>query len=199
MDTQSRPAIEDITTGADLRRWYWLKSELVNEARRRQMKSGGAKFDILDRLAHYLDTGQTDLPQSKRVKVTSSFDWHSERLSDDTVITDSYKNTQNVRRYFKAAAGPKFTFNIALMEWMKSNKGKTLQDAVKVYSAQREAAKSEPSKIKPHNQFNQYTRDFMADNPGASMAEMRRVWEKKRALPSEDGRHAYHPSDLKLK
>ena len=199
MSTETRPTIATIPTGAELRRWYWLKSELVEEARRRGLKVSGAKFDLLDRLAHHLDTGEADLPQAKAPKVTSTFDWHAAPLTGQTRITDSYRNTQNVRRFFKAELGKGFSFNIAFMEWMKSNVGKTLDEAVKAYRLQKDAAKGSLSKIKPHNQFNQYTRDFLADNPGAGMAEVRRVWELKRRLPSDDGRHRYRRDDLNLR
>ncbi|MEL6701277.1 MAG: DUF6434 domain-containing protein, partial [Pseudomonadota bacterium] len=111
------------------------------------------------------------------------------------------KNTQNVRRFFKAEAGPQFKFNIAFMDWMKANTGKTLADAVAAYQAFRQEA-AQPgfeSRIADHNQFNQYTRDFLADNPKMGMKEVRHFWALKRALPSEDGRHRYAPSDLDLK
>lgn len=191
---ETRPDISLIKTGTELRRWYWLKEELVSEARRLGLKAGGAKFTVLDRLAHHRDTGEVRV--EKAAKSASRFDWHSEDLSPETVITDSYKNTQNVRRFFRTYAGENFKFNIAFMAWMKSNVGKTLGDAVLVYLDGREGPSE--TKIKAHNQLNQYTRDFFADNPGASMADMRAVWAKKRALPSEDGRHRYERSDLDL-
>ncbi|MDQ3019653.1 MAG: DUF6434 domain-containing protein [Bacteroidota bacterium] len=31
----------------------------------------------------------------------NTFDWHSEKLTTSTEITSSYKNTQDVRRFFK--------------------------------------------------------------------------------------------------
>lgn len=61
----------------------------------------------------------------------SGFDWHSEKLSPDTVINETYKNTQNVRRFFKSQIGEHFHFNIEFMAWMKNSKGKKLKDAVK--------------------------------------------------------------------
>jgi hypothetical protein len=198
MAREHRPALDKITSSADLRRWYWLKSELTDEARRRGLKVSGAKFDLLDRLAHHMDTGEADRPRAKARRVTSDFDWHAAPLNIATVLTDSYRNTQNVRRFFKAQIGSGFSFNIAFMDWMKSNQGKTLGDAIHAYHAQKAAALSTPSKIKPHNQFNQYTRDFLAHNPGAGMAEVRRVWKLKRSLPSADGRHRYDPADLDL-
>lgn len=59
------------------------------------------------------------------------FDWHSDKISADTLIDSNYKNTQNVRRFFKAACGDEFAFNRAFMLWMKNNVGKTMGEAVK--------------------------------------------------------------------
>ena len=199
-DPETRPKIEDITTGTELKRWYWLKSELVAHARSVGVKATSGKFVILERIAHFLDTGERAYPGDKRQSVRSKFDWHSEDLTSETVITDSYKNTQNVRRYFKEAVGPQFKFNIAFMEWMRTNKGKTLADACTAYRAIREQEQTPGfrSKIKEHNQFNQYTRDFLADNPDLTMDDVRKVWVLKVQLPSETGRHVYSPDDLKL-
>jgi hypothetical protein len=60
----------------------------------------------------------------------SKFDWHCEPLSPQTRITDSYKNTQRVRRFFKAQVGPHFHFDRDFMKWMKQSVGKTLRSAV---------------------------------------------------------------------
>lgn len=196
--SERRPAIETITTGAELRRWYWLKTDLVGRARDLGLKTAGGKFDILDRIAAFLDTGEV-LAEPKR-KVTSDFDWHSAPLDDATRLTDSYKNSQNVRRYFKSRLGDGFKFNIEFMAWLKANTGKTLADACDEYRAMkaREATPGFQSDIAHHNQFNQYTRDFLADNPGAGMDAVRRVWASKIKQPSETGRHVYHRSDLTL-
>lgn len=197
---EERPDFGAIETSAELRRWYWLKDELIAQARVVGVKTTGGKFTILDRLAHYLDTGETVWPGDKKVKVTSTFDWGKEVLSAETIITDSYKNSQNVRRFFQENADPKFKFNIAFMEWIKANHGKTLGDAIAAYEQQK-AESSDPNyqtNIKSHNQFNQYTRDFLADNPSLGMADVRRIWQLKRALPTDTGRHIYDPSDLDL-
>ena len=54
------------------------------------------------------------------------------------------------------------------------------------------------TKIKHHDQFNQYTRDFLEDNPTLRMDGGRRIWALKIKLPSETGRHVYDRSDLSL-
>ena len=175
-----------------------MKTDLSARAKELGLKSTGAKFDILDRIAGFLDTGK--VPTVQRAKSRSRFDWHCETLDDDTVLTDSYKNTQNVRRYFKSRLGEGFKFNIAFMAWMKANAGKTLGEACAEYQRikAREADPDHRTRIKPHNQFNQYTRDFLDDNPNLGMDDVRRVWRLKTAQPSETGRHVYDNSDLDL-
>ncbi len=198
---ETRPDILKIAKDAELKRWYWLKDELTSAARHHRLKTSGGKFEILARIGHFLETGETNAPGDKPRKSASKFDWHRESLTPDTIITDSYKNSQNVRRFFMSHTGDNFKFNIALMEWIKSNTGKTLADALTQYhQLQGDAAQSGyQTAIKSHNQFNQYTRDFLDNNPDLGMADVRRIWALKRALPSPDGRHTYDASDLHLK
>ena len=200
MAETSRPDIDSVTQGAELKRWYWLKSELLAQAKELGLRTSGGKFELLDRIAHYLDTGERDVPGARQTKALSGFDWHKSELTDATVLTDSYKNSQNVRRYFKSRLGEEFKFNIEFMAWLKANSGKTLADACDEYRAMkvREAAPGFRSDIAHHNQFNQYTRDFLDDNPEMGMAEVRKYWALKIALPSETGRHVYERTDLEL-
>ncbi|MEO0678679.1 MAG: DUF6434 domain-containing protein [Pseudomonadota bacterium] len=198
MPDTERPPIADINSASELKRWYWLKAELEAHARTLGLPSGGGKFEILDRIGHFLDTGEVQ--RRARRKASSGFDWHASELTDATILTDSYKNTQNVRRYFKSRLGERFKFNIEFMAWLRTNAGRTLGEACDEYRAMkaREAAPGYRSDIPGHNQFNQYTRDFLDDNPEMGMDDVRKYWELKIALPSEDGRHVYEKSDLKL-
>ncbi|QJF52917.1 DUF6434 domain-containing protein [Roseobacter ponti] len=130
---ENRPPIAKIRTGAELRRWHWLRPELQAHARACGVRHTGGKFTILDRIAHYLDTGETTWPGDLRKTTGAQTDWHSADLTPETVITDNYKNTQNVRRFFRARAGADFKFDISFMNWMRSNAGKSLGDAVAEY------------------------------------------------------------------
>lgn len=202
MTTAQRPTPSNITTANELKRWYWRKDELTALAKHHGLKSTGAKFDILDRIGHFLDTGEMKTPletSTSKHSAKSSFDWHCEVLEPETIITDSYKNSQNVRRFFRQNCGEQFKFNIAFMAWMKSNIGKTLHHAVQEYNIQQDLIKRTgvTTKIQPHNQYNQYSRDFLADNPTLKMSHVRRAWAKKIELPSDNGRHIYEKSDLK--
>jgi Domain of unknown function (DUF6434) len=57
------------------------------------------------------------------------FDWHSAPIRRSTPVTTSYRNTQNVRRFFKAVCGDHFRFDRSFMAWMKNGKPKTMGEA----------------------------------------------------------------------
>lgn len=56
-------------------------------------------------------------------------DWHKNHINDSTLITDSYKTTQNVRRYFKTKFSDELKLDRDFMLWMKSATGLTMGDA----------------------------------------------------------------------
>jgi Domain of unknown function (DUF6434) len=119
-------------------------------------------------------------------------------LTLETLITDSYTNGPNTRTFFKEYCSAKFSFNIAFMSWMKHNVGKTLRDAIEEWDKINAQSKDKNFKkgIPEGNQYNQYMRDFFADNPTKTIKEARHFWQLKRALPL--GKHRYERSDLDL-
>ena len=60
----------------------------------------------------------------------TEFDWHSGEITQATLITTSYRNTRNARRFFLAECGSDFKFDRAFMGWLKLAVGKTMGDAV---------------------------------------------------------------------
>ena len=189
-----RPDIASCAAAAQFRQWYYLKTELVTFARAHGIKTAGGKFEIADRIAYFLDHGVPPAPV-KTAKVRSTFDWHSATLTDATVITDSYKNSQNMRRYMQAAI-PGCKFSIPFMTWMKANAGLTLADAVvaaKRIDAEKKAGKKQPNQ--PHNQYNAYTRAYFDHLPDGTMDELRRLWALRRQKP---GPYVFDPADLAL-
>ncbi len=190
-----RPDIAQCADAASFRKWYYLKEELVSFARAHGIKTTGGKFEIADRIAYFIDHGTPPVEVNTAKKVTSKFDWHSETLTTDTVITDSYKNTQNMRRFMRGTI-PGFKFSIPFMDWMKANAGRTLADAVvaaKQFEADKKAGKKQPDQ--PHNQYNAYTRAYFAHVPNGTQKELRSLWALRRKQP---GPYVFDPSDLEL-
>ncbi|MEM1378711.1 MAG: DUF6434 domain-containing protein [Pseudomonadota bacterium] len=197
MSKPKRPPIETIKTGAELKDWYWLKEEIVAYARALSVSPTGQKFEIIDRIAHFLDTGEKRKPSDEKSKpANTATQWHKMPLSRETVIDAGYRNNQNVRRFFKAEIGKRFSFNIEFMNWMKANAGKTLGDAVDEWLAIEAKRKAGiRAEIPHHNQFNAYVQAFFDDNPDRSMDDARHYWKLKRSLP---GHNRYERSDLEL-
>jgi Domain of unknown function (DUF6434)/SAP domain-containing new25 len=197
-DPPKRPPIEAVKSGAELRDWYWLKTEIMNHARLLRLPVTGAKFDIIDRVADHLDGKTAAKPRRAGPAFKGpGLDWHRAPLSRFTPITPDYRNTQNVRRFFIAEIGRHFSFNIEFMAWMKENAGQTLGDAADEWKRARALVKAghRPA-IPASNQFNAYARAFLDDNPGRSMDDVRHFWKLKRSRP---GHNRYERADLDLK
>ncbi len=73
----------------------------------------------------------------------SAFDWHGGKITRATAITPDYRNTQNVRRFFKARCGAAFAFDRPFMAWLKDGSPKTMGDAADEWL--RRAARVSPS------------------------------------------------------
>ena len=56
------------------------------------------------------------------------FDWHSDRITRATPVTESYRSTQNVRRFLRSQCGEKFKFDRSFMQWIKNRTKKTMGD-----------------------------------------------------------------------
>lgn len=192
-----RPQIASINSGAEFKSWYWKKSELINFCKARRIPYGVGKFDLIDRIACYIDGGQYIKPVKSRA--ISNFDWMGASLSKETIITDNYKNNRNVRNFFRSYLGESFVFSIDFMRWMKTHTGKTLGDAIDFYNElkKRKTAGYRPD-IPEHNQYNAYLRAFTEDNPKISLFLARKCWQWKITQPSATGRHIYQKTDLKF-
>jgi Domain of unknown function (DUF6434)/SAP domain-containing new25 len=172
-----------------------LKSELVNFAKTNGIPFNGGKFDIEDRIAAFLDF--QPLPPTKRRRPKSRFDWANSSLKLETLITDNISFGPNVRGFFKGRIGCAFVCNSDFMDWMREHVGASLSEAVAAWEML-EARKTDPdfqTRIRSHNQYNQFTRDILTANPQLSLSEVRKIWKAKRALPQP---MSYKAQDLSL-
>lgn len=195
-----RPKFEHIKSGAEFNHWYWLKEELVEICKRANLPVTGRKFDLRDRIMYALDHQGKIKPQPKKKKATSKFNWAKEALHCDTLITDNLSFGQNFRKFMTNEIGTSFSFNTDFMAWVKANTGKTLADAVAQWQILEKLIENPKfrSDIAANNMYNQYTRDFLDDNPGKTIKDARTCWLLKKQLPTEDGFIRYESTDLNL-
>lgn len=191
----NRPALSTKISIQDFKDYYWSKQELINFCRSEYLDKRGGKIEIANRIEEYLKTGTRNSFQGEQ-STTSRFDWNIENLSPDTEITDNYKNTENVREFFKNQIGDKFKFNVKFMNWMKSAQGKTLGDAIEQWLSITNEFRTNKShkQIQPQFEYNTYIRDFMKDNPGKTLKDAINCWKVKKSKP---GDNKYSQSDLK--
>lgn len=193
-----RPTLNKDISLHDFKDFYWLKQELVGFCKTIGISPIGGKINIASQIQEFLSTGRVSKVKTFRNKNKSTFDWANEKVTLQTVITDNYKNSENVRRFFIEEIGSHFSFNVIFMKWIKDNIGKNLGDAIeewqKIYDLKRN--KNYISEIKPQFEYNRYMRAFLNDNPSLSSKDAMKYWKLKKAIR---GKNEYEKTDLELK
>lgn len=192
-----RPRLTKDITIKDFKDFYWLKAELVQFCKEIGIAYSGGKIEIAQCIQTYLESGTIiKSNDQKRNKTTSKFNWNNEKLTSETRITDNYKNTENVRDFFKQQIGQNFKFKVQFMNWMKNNVGKTLGDAVEQYKLLNEVLsdKMKAKEIAPQFEYNTYIRDFLAQNKLLTKAHAIKCWNLKRR---QRGTNKYEHDDIK--
>ena len=192
--TDRRPELTKGISPADFTDFYWMKEELVAFCKQQGITASGSKPELTARITEYLTTGRVERRAAKNAP-TSRFSWATEPLSLTTVITDSYRNTENVRAFMAREIGPHFRFNVVFIQWVQQNAGKTLKDAVeewkRIYAQKKNGTLK--TTIAPQFEYNTYIRDFMADNPDKTLQDAIRCWNVKRA---KRGSNKYAKEDV---
>ncbi|MBV6646699.1 MAG: hypothetical protein KI790_14680 [Cyclobacteriaceae bacterium] len=197
-----RPIFEEIQTGKEFNRWYWLKSEMIQICKKADLPSRGSKFDLRDRIMRALDNESEVVTSLSHKKVSSgSLNWARAPLTLYTIIDHNVSFGPNFRNFMKSQIGPKFVCHSDFMEWMKNNNGKTLADAVVAWTRLEDRKKDPTFKrtIAKHNMLSQYVRDYLGDNPTKTLSDALACWKIKKQLPTENGFIAYSRQDIELK
>ncbi len=176
----ARPALSEVGTGAELRRWYWLKTELIRYARELGIVSTGSKAVLTERIAAHLDGRPPVLGAVRRPSAAS--EQLSGPLDADTVIPAGQRASRALRAYFVDAVGPSFRFDEAMRTFIADGAGRTLADAVDHWYATRDRPR--PG-IGAQFEFNRFIRDWHRDHPSGTRAGALAAWERYRSLPLE--------------
>jgi hypothetical protein len=190
-----RPPLDDAIKPSDLRDYYWMKAELAAWCRGRGIPSGGGKWEIIERMVRFLETGDRGLPVGRKPRGGPRFDRAGEALTPDTVITLDYRATRNVRTFFERHLGEGFRITVPFTEWMRAHTGRTLADAIDAWRVLKDEVRNAdgPKRIAPQFEFNRYVQAFMADNPGRARREAVACWMEKK---KRKGPRVYHRDDL---
>ena len=178
-DAARRPPLSTSLSGAELARWYWLKSELVVLARQLGGSTAGGKAELTERLVAGLDGQPVPTavrgPRRPGAQLTGP-------LGADTLIPAGQRSGQALRAWFVEQIGPGFRFDGPMRTFIAEG-GRTLGDAVDHWYATRHRG---PQEITPQFELNRFGRAWRAEHPGSTHAEMLTAWSSYRALPVEE-------------
>lgn len=155
--------------------YYMNMSEIKNFCYNHKISISGKKRDILDRIKHYLITGEIlqpkKIPAISRAKNRTQYP-----LTPDTLILfGSYKNDLRTRNFFKILIGEHFHFTAFGQDWVmkrwQQGKPPTYGEFAKTW--QKENLKRKKSKANPKKEwaYLNFLQRFVAKYPHASKKE----------------------------
>lgn len=183
-----RPNLSKELNSKTFRDFYYLKEELVEFCKINQLPSSGGKIELTNRIICFLDTGKY-IPVVKK----SMHKRQLQVINENSSIETPFVCSERHRTFFKERIGKQFSFNVQFQQWLKSNDGKTYQDAINAYKDILEEKKTKKTKIDKQFEYNTYIRAFFEDNKGKSLEEAIQCWKYKKSLP---GHNYYEHTDI---
>ncbi len=167
-----RPALSRRLGEDEFRRWYWLKEELVAFCRSSGIPAGGAKPEITRRVAAHL-SGRP-LVTTARVARTGSM---PPSFEPSTLIGEGWRCSPALGAFFKQQCGRGFRFDAVMRDFIHTQAGRTLAEAVDCWRNSRSATREIPTQL----EYNRHMRDFFAQHPDASREQAIAAWWAKRS------------------
>lgn len=191
-DKVVRPALDKKLNSETFRSFYFLKEELVQFCRENGLPVSGGKDELSRRIEFFLETGKISAPCSFPVHKPSTKE--ANRVIDpQTIIEQNFVCSEKHRVFFKKHLGNTFSFNVQFQNWLKTNAGRTYQEAIEAYGRILKEKKETKPAIGGQFEYNAYIRDFFADNKGLSLDDAIKCWKYKKSLI---GHNRYESTDL---
>ena len=206
-----RPPFNENISISDFKEFYWWDSELKEFCQQHHLVSSDRKLDKQARILRYLQglatpsdycstsnkkrsykvlsTGDkkrsyNDLSAQKTVQKKIRLENSDAEPTLDTVIREDFKFNQKNRDFFLREIGDHFKFTAHIGAYVRNNFGKiTYRDFIKEWNndlARRKAGYKPP--IMASCRYNQFIRDYLADNKGASFRDAVAAWTKVRDI-----------------
>lgn len=185
---EQRPDLTCAVDADSFRGYYYLKEELVDFCRKEGLQTTGGKLQLTERIAFYLQSGIKTTTVYKTVKPRKT-----DAITLETLIESPFVCSEKHRAFFKERIGGGFTFTVSFQKWLKSNAGKTYQEAVEAYTQCLQEKKKNQTSIDRQFEYNTYIRAFFADNAGKTLQDAIQCWNH---CKSKKGSHVYAKSDL---
>lgn len=196
--TDVRPPVTPSMCAAEFARWYWPVDQLKAFCEALNLPKSGTKAELRARVAFALVHPGKPQPRAAVGRKPAAFNWAKATLTTDTLITPDVSFGPNVRGFFKAQIGKNFVCHSDFMDWMRSNTGATLGDAIQAWQTL-EARKDDPDfrrEIASCNNYLQYLRDARDQCPQLSLDAAKLCWDYKKVRPAVDGVVVFEMRDV---
>jgi hypothetical protein len=173
-----RPTFTMKLTATEFRRWYWLKSELIDACRLLRIPTAGSKPELTDRIAAALQG--TALPATAPRRQRGNM---PDRFTLNTRIGEGWRCNPALGQFLRAQVGKNFRFNAAVREFVHTQVGQPLSAVIQCYHASVAPGAVKPA-LPPQLEFCQHMQTYTRENPGATRAQVLSAWHARRARPS---------------
>ena len=181
-DAPTRPPVETITSEDELRRWYWLRSDLVQLARTLRVSTAGSKPELTERLADVLAGRRRATPAERTSRAAAPP--LPDSLDGTTMLPPGQRCTQQLRAHLEAVIGPGFRFDGPMRAFISTG-GVTLDEVVAHWHATRDRG---PDEIAPQFEYNRFTRAWRQAHPHGDREALLAAWWAHRDAPRPHGR-----------
>lgn len=185
-----RPILDTKLDSKTFRQYYYLKEELIDFCRKNDLQTTGGKLELIERIAHFLDTGKKTYKSHTTRKIAIV-----DEITLNTNIEENFVCSEKHRAFYKEQIGNSFSFNVTFQKWLKNNSGKTYQDSIVAYYQILEDKKKNKTTIDKQFEYNTYIRDFFNDNKDKTLEQAIKCWKYKKSLK---GHNRYEKEDLKI-
>jgi hypothetical protein len=179
--TSERPSLSPSLDAAEFRRWYWLKQELVDFAKQEGMSAAGDKPTLANRIALFLDRADPVEASAKTRTIRQTVSKRlPEPLTSETVLGPRQASSQQLRTFFVAEIGPRFSYDIHMRTFLASDRTKTLGEAVAHWHASRSTTK--PDTL-PQLELVRFMKAWHRAHPTGTQQACRAAWQRYKDLP----------------
>ncbi|HEX4044071.1 MAG TPA: DUF6434 domain-containing protein [Gammaproteobacteria bacterium] len=182
---ERKPNLNKIISIDHFKNWYWLKVELINFCKKHDLSTVGSKQELVQRITLFLITGNKIEPTSAS-KANGHRD--SQQFITRNTLVANYKNDAATRKFFIDQIGKHFRFDAYLRQFTNKNnitKKLTYGDLVDGWLIE-ESRRKDPayqSNIGKQFEYNQFIRDFFANEKGKSRSDAIKAWEIIKTAP----------------
>ena len=176
----TRPKLNRQIRPEDFLSFYWLKEELICFLREQGLSTTGSKRNLTARISQFLETGapsknaenKASQKLAKRADMPTTF-------TRQSVIGPGWRCSQDLRAFFEQEIGTHFHFDGGMRDFIHNEVGKTLQEAIDTWEAERRKPAQEKS-IAPQFEYNRHLREYFKTHPGAHLQEAIQDWKIKK-------------------